>query len=105
MIQKREEIQGKLFQNFKAYTSQYKDIDKRQQKEIDLQFQKQEQQEKEALQQELKDELRLENRIRLQEEVDKETVVVGSAAAVNANYLNERKKRQEIDLQSRIQEQ
>mmetsp|Transcript_59739 Transcript_59739/g.64467 ORF Transcript_59739/g.64467 Transcript_59739/m.64467 type:complete len:205 (-) Transcript_59739:85-699(-) len=104
MIQKREEIQEEMFQNFKVCTSDYKESNKRQQQEKDLQFQKQEQQEKDALQQETEEELQLE-KIRFQKAVDKESVVGGSGAAVGASYLNKGKQQQEIELQLRLEEQ
>ena len=39
MIQKRKAVQEIMFQHFKGQTSEYKESNKRQQQEIDLQFQ------------------------------------------------------------------
>ena len=49
MIWKQEEVQEEMFQNIKACTSEYKESNKKQRQEIDLQFQQHEQQEKEVL--------------------------------------------------------
>ena len=43
--------------------------------------------------------------MQFQEKVDGETVVGGSGADVDANYVNEGKQHQEINLQLQIQEQ